>query len=62
MMNQEQVTNELRTLCRSHLPEEFTVKEYAYREKVSVVTVRRWIKKGAVEIRRTPGVGIRIIK
>jgi DNA-directed RNA polymerase specialized sigma24 family protein len=60
-MNQAQVTDDLRTLVRTHRAEEFTVKEYAYREKVSVVTVRRWIKKGAVEIRRTPGVGIRII-
>lgn len=32
-----------------------TIKEYAAREKVDERTVRRWIAKGAVEIRRTPG-------
>lgn len=37
-----------------------TVKEYAARERVDERTVRRWIQKGAVEVRRTPGGGIRI--
>jgi excisionase family DNA binding protein len=39
---------------------ELTVKEYAERERVEERTVRRWIEKGAVEVRRTPGGGIRI--
>lgn len=39
---------------------ELTVKEYARRERVTVRTVRHWIAKGAVEIRRTPGGGVRI--
>lgn len=41
---------------------EFTVKELAARERVDEKTVRRWIQKGAVEIRRTPGGGIRIME
>lgn len=40
---------------------ELTVKEYAQRERVDERTVRRWIAKGAVEYRRTPGGGVRII-
>jgi hypothetical protein len=40
---------------------EFTVKEYARLERVSEVTVRRWIVKGAVPVRRTPGGGLRVI-
>jgi len=40
---------------------DFTVKQYAMREQVDPRTVRRWILKGAVEIRRTPGGGIRIL-
>jgi predicted site-specific integrase-resolvase len=39
---------------------EFTVKEYATAERVDVKTVRRWIAKGAVPVRRTPGGGLRI--
>lgn len=39
---------------------ELTVKEYAARERVDERTVRRWIVKGAVDVRRTPGGGIRI--
>jgi excisionase family DNA binding protein len=39
---------------------ERTVKEYAAIERVDERTVRRWIQKGAVEARRTPGGGIRI--
>lgn len=39
---------------------EITVKELASREGVHPITVYRWIAKGAVEVRRTPGGGIRI--
>jgi excisionase family DNA binding protein len=39
---------------------ELTVKEYAAVERVAERTVRRWIEKGAVEVRRTPGGGVRI--
>ena len=39
---------------------ELTVKEYAERERVHEATVRRWIEKGALQIRRTPGGGIRV--
>jgi excisionase family DNA binding protein len=39
---------------------ELTIKEYAERERVSDRTVRRWIEKGAVEVRRTPGGRVRI--
>lgn len=43
---------------------ELTVKEFAARERVDERTVRRWIAKGALEVRRTgygAGRGIRII-
>lgn len=40
---------------------EFTVKEFAAVERVDERTVRRWILKGAVEYRKTPGGRIRII-
>lgn len=40
---------------------EYTVKEYAARERVTPRTVRRWIEKGAVEFRHTAGGGVRII-
>lgn len=39
---------------------ELTVKEYAKREQVTERTVWNWIEKGAVEVRRTPGGGVRI--
>lgn len=39
---------------------ELTVKEFADRERVAERTVRRWIDKGAVDVRRTPGGGLRI--
>ena len=39
---------------------DLTVKEYAAKERVAERTVRRWIEKGAVDARRTPGGGIRI--
>ena len=42
-------------------PRDFTVKEYAARERVDERTVRRWLLKGAVYYRRTPGGGIRIL-
>ena len=41
---------------------ELTVKEYAARERVTEGTVYRWIDKGAVMVRRTPGGGLRIIE
>lgn len=41
---------------------EFTVKEYAAKERVHEQTVRLWIRKGAVSVRRTPGGGIRIVE
>lgn len=41
---------------------EYTVRDFARREQVNERTVRRWIDKGAVEIRRTPGGGIRIVE
>lgn len=40
---------------------ELTVKEYAARERVTELTVRRWIAKGALDVRRTPGGGVRIV-
>ena len=39
---------------------DLTVKEFAAQERVAERTVRRWIEKGAVDARRTPGGGIRI--
>lgn len=41
---------------------DLTVKELAAIERVDERTVRRWIAKGAVEVRRTPGGGIRIVE
>lgn len=42
--------------------QEFTVKEFAGKERVTTRTVRTWIAKGAVDVRRTPGGGIRIVE
>ena len=39
----------------------WTVKEYARLERVAPRTVYRWIDNGAVEVRRTPGGGIRVL-
>lgn len=39
---------------------EMTVKELAAVERVSERTVWNWIAKGAVNVRRTPGGGVRI--
>jgi excisionase family DNA binding protein len=39
---------------------ELTIKEYAARERVTERTVRQWIAKGAVDVRRTPGGRVRI--
>jgi excisionase family DNA binding protein len=39
---------------------ELTVKEFAQVERVDQRTVWRWIAKGAVDVRRTPGGRIRI--
>ena len=41
-------------------PPEWTVREFAALERVVPRTVHRWIDKGAIEARRTPGGGIRI--
>lgn len=40
---------------------ELTVRELAVAERVTEKTVRRWIEKGAVTTRRTPGGGVRIV-
>jgi DNA-binding transcriptional MerR regulator len=40
---------------------EYKVDEFARLERVHPRTVREWIAKGAVEVRRTPGGGIRIV-
>ena len=40
---------------------ELTIKEFAAIERVTSRTVYHWIAKGAVEYRRTPGGGVRII-
>jgi hypothetical protein len=40
---------------------DWTVKEYADRERVDEKTVRRWVERGAVPARRTPGGQIRIL-
>lgn len=39
---------------------ELTVKEYAHAERVTERTVRTWIAKGAVSVRRTPSGRVRI--
>lgn len=39
---------------------ELTVKELAASERVTERTVWNWIAKGAVDVRRTPGGGVRI--
>ena len=41
---------------------DLTVKEFAAQERVTARTVRRWIEKGAVDARRTPGGGVRIAR
>lgn len=41
---------------------ELTVREFAEQERVTERQVRRWIKSGAVAVRRTPGGGIRILE
>lgn len=41
---------------------EFTVKQYAAKEQVTPRTVYTWLEKAAVDYRRTPGGGIRIIE
>lgn len=42
-------------------PKELTVKEYAARERVDERTVWRWLAKGTVKFRKTPGGGIRVL-
>ena len=46
---------------RRPVPRELTVREFAAIERVTERTVYRWIEDGAVEYRRTPGGGIRIL-
>lgn len=41
---------------------ELTVKELAVAERVTERTVWNWITKGAVDVRRTPGGGVRILQ
>jgi excisionase family DNA binding protein len=43
------------------MPPELTVKELAARERVTTRTVYHWIEKGAVDARKTPGGGVRIL-
>lgn len=52
---------ELRDQTRAETVE-YCVKEFAAKERVTERTVRRWIAKGAVLVRRTPGGGIRIVE
>jgi predicted site-specific integrase-resolvase len=40
---------------------EMTVKEFAALERVNIRTVKTWIEKGAVQVRRTPGGGVRVL-
>jgi len=40
---------------------EMTQKEYAAMERVTTRTVRTWIAKGAVQVRRTPGGRVRVL-
>jgi hypothetical protein len=40
---------------------ELTVKEYAARQRVTERTVWTWVRKQAVQVRRTPGGGVRIL-
>lgn len=42
--------------------DEFTVKEFAAKERVTERTVYNWLVKGAVDYRRTPGGCIRIME
>ena len=41
---------------------EYTVAEYAKKEQVTERTVWLWIAKHAIEIRKTPGGGIRVVE
>jgi excisionase family DNA binding protein len=49
------------TVGTAVMPTELTVKELAERERVTRRTVYHWIEKGAVETRKTPGGGVRIV-
>ncbi len=40
---------------------ELTVREYALHERVTERTVWNWIDKKAVDVRKTPGGGVRIV-
>lgn len=41
---------------------EYTVADYAKKEQVTERTVWIWIRKQAVETRRTPGGGVRVVE
>jgi excisionase family DNA binding protein len=41
---------------------EYTVRECAAREQIDVGTVYLWLRKGALQFRRTPGGRIRILE
>lgn len=59
-MTEHEITEDSVRIFGGCMRTEFTVKEYAHLERVDERTVRRWIAKGAVPVRRTPGGGIRI--
>lgn len=41
---------------------EYTIKEFAAKERVTERTVYNWIAKDAIQFRRTPGGSIRILE
>jgi hypothetical protein len=61
MMTEYEITEDSVRIFGGCMRTEFTVKEYAHLERVDERTVRRWIAKEAVTVRRTPGGGIRIV-
>lgn len=63
MMTEREITEDsVRVFGGVTRQHEFTVKEYAHRERVDERTVRRWVAKGAVVFRKTPGGGVRIVE
>jgi hypothetical protein len=62
MMTEREITEDSVRVFGGVARHEFTVKEYAHRERVDERTVRRWVSKGAVSVRRTPGGGLRILE
>jgi hypothetical protein len=55
-----QVTENSLIIVGSSARHEWTVKQFAKAEQVDPKTVRRWIAKGALHVRRTPGGHFRI--